>query len=245
MPDAIIRRIREAWNDNSMSHVISESLYDFDLDKRLLRIQDKDFIFVNPGRTSGLSLRGGTHLIKQIRSTAMNVHHHLFRLGPQFSPKSAMAGGQPVKDGVRLRHEKKGGFVNILINVSTIHRFEPGERYRIDVQYTAPLGEMGPFLLFSGAIQPSDYEAARTQLKVDYASKSVTLIVRRAAQFTAYVFEPAKMNYFPTPVTAEYNELGKYYEVRGALNTIMSNFGRAHYFTVAADLKDAAIDENG
>lgn len=141
-----------------------------------------------------------------------------------------------MRDGIRLRHEKKGGFIELGMNVSTIHRFEPGERYRIDLHYNAPLGEPGPFFLFSGAIQPSDYEVAKDLLKVDSASKSVTLIVRRANPFSAYIFEPAKMNYFPTPIPAQFDQQSRSHMVRANFDSLMSNFGRARYFTVAADL---------
>lgn len=235
MPNAMFKRVKQAWLDTTKSHVVSESVYEFDLDSQLLRIQDKDFIFVNPSRKGGLSLPAGSHVIKRIRSTAKEVKHSLFRLEKEFSPNNVIK-GTPAEQDARLKHERKEGFVNLLINVSTIHRFDPGERYRIDLHYTVPLGELGRFLLFSGAIQPSDYEVARNQLKVDSATKSVTLVVRRKAPFTAYTFDPAKMNYFPESVPSTYDETAQCHIVKSDLNTIMQNVGRAHYFTVAADL---------
>jgi len=234
MPEAILKRIEQAWYDTTRSHLISESIYEFDLDNQLLRVQDKDFLFVDPNRKEGLFLPEGNHIIKRIRPSATSIKQSLVHLEKDFTRENAVR-GTSVKEGVRLKHELKGELVDIVMNVSSVHRFEPGERYRVDLLYTAPLGNLGPFLLFSGAIQPSDYNIAR-KLKVDSATKSVTLLVRRTAPFTSYIFEPDKWNYFPQPIISDYHVRDRCHRVKRDLDTTMKDFERARYFTIAANL---------
>lgn len=235
MPESIIRRIKEAWDDPEGSQIVSESHYDFDLDNMSMRIRDSDFVFVNPKGRRALEMRPGQHVIKKIRKTANYVKHSISMLDPDWSPKSIFK-GKPL-DQVKVSHRTTEKFTEIILNVSTIHQFDIGARYRLDLHYEVALNNPRDFLLFTGAIQPSDYYIARDILKVNKARKSVTIVVHRRQPFVGYIFNPEEMNYFPMPEPAR---LGKFdqYKLSHELPKLMDDFDRAHYFTVAADLRN-------
>lgn len=234
MPESIIRRIEGAWDDQGGTQIVSESHYDFDLDKMRLKIRDSDFLFIDPKGKRALEMQPGQHVIKKIRKTANHVKHNFFILDRNWSRKSVFK-GKPL-DQVKVIHRTTEQFTEIVLNVSTIHQFNVGARYRLDLQYEVALNDPCGFLLFTGAIQPSDFYVARKVLKVKKARKSVTIVVRRRQPFDAYIFNPEEMNYFPVPEAAQLGQFEQY-KFSHELPRLMDGFDRAHYFTVAADLR--------
>jgi len=230
VPQAGLTRIRQAWSDSTQTRIISESLYSFDLDDGVLSIEDHDFIFVAKDG-AGLLLPSGTHTIKQIRRTATSVHCAMAKLPHEFTSENIVRGDR-LQD-VRLAHEEVKETIAFTMSLGRSFLLLPGERYRLDLKYSVPLDPHGRILLFTGAIQPTDYDFA-SRLGVRFASKSVTVVIRRSATFTAYFFEPDQMNYFPVPHNATFLKAHKCYQVERDLNALMQQFGRARYFTVTA-----------
>ncbi len=222
MPKPSVERIKQAWS-TTQTRIISESLYSFDLDDGILGIEDEDFIFVAKGG-GGLLLPAGRNTIKQIRRTATSLRYGLMELSQEFTPVNIVS-GELVRE-VPLTHSEGEETTAFTTSLDHPHRLLPGERYRLDLKYSVPLDPHGRILLFTGAIQPSDYDFVR-QLGVKAASKSVTIVIRRSASFTAYFFEPEQMNYFPVPRDATFLKEHKCYQVEHDLSDLMQTFGRA------------------
>ncbi len=233
MQRAMLDRLRAAWTNTTLTQVVSESIYDFDIENNLLRIQDHDFIFVGRDEEAGLSLPPEVYPIKEFRSTATHIGHELLKCANEFSDAGVIPGGTSVSTA-RLELERSPNRNTLAIRIGTAHRFERAGRYRLSLQYSVPLDAGQTFLLFSGAIQPSDYDIV-AKLGVKQASKSISLLVRRSKPFAAYIFEPAKMNYFPERQPAKHSRPYDWHVI-ATLDTVMENYGRARYFTLAADL---------
>jgi hypothetical protein len=229
----IVTRLKETWEDNTESHVHSESIYNFDLDTNTLHVEDYDFIFIGKNKPDSV-LPVGLHSYKKIRHSAQDINAYLFELPLEFSEKNLVLGTKLNSMTFVPQHEVDGTheLKNILMDVKQNHRFEAGKRYRLSLDYKVKLEAINSLFLFTGAIQPADYEVARTKLLIDNAKKSITLILRKKNKFSPYLFNPAEMNYFPNESDIHFEK--NQYRFMYDFPTIMKNYGRAHYFTLAA-----------
>jgi len=222
-------RIGQAWSTDLPTRVMSESLYTFDLDDGVLEIEDRDFIFVSRG-TSALALPKGRHALKQFRRTAKDPKYAFMTLPDEFTSDNILR-GKPVP-GIELEHSVGRDTATFTMTLKEAQPLRAGQRYRLDLKYSVPLNGQGRVLLFTGAIQPSDYDIVN-QLGIQSAWKAVTVVVRRSVKFQAHFFLPEDMHYFPIAEEAGYLAERRCFQVTHTLFATLQGFRRARYFTVA------------
>ncbi|MDP2823551.1 MAG: hypothetical protein Q8O52_12860 [Sulfuritalea sp.] len=230
MPDQVLRQVREACAERPpRSQVISSSRYVFDLDQRIIRIEDRDFVFIGPSPEAGRYSHALTVPIKAINPKAERAVFGIHKLPEIIDSSRALLDGNPLA-GAQLSLTEADGLKQLILDLGPDHEVGMGSRFRIDLNYQMSLTTDGPLFVYTGAIQPSDYVAARKSFGLQEARKTVHLVVQRSTPFHGYVFDPKNGDCYPQPKDAE-SKRGVYlFEQR--IEGPDSNWMRAKYFTV-------------
>lgn len=232
MPDQVLRQVREACAERPpRSQVISSSRYVFDLDQRVIRIEDRDFVFIGPSYQAGRFSHALTVPVKAINPKAENVAHGTHKLPERFDDTRALLNGNPLA-GAHLSLTETDGLKQLILDLAPNHEVCMGSRFRIDLNYQVPLSTDGPLFVYTGAIQPSDYIAARESFGLKEARKTVHLVVQRSTPFQGYVFDPKSGDCYPQPKDAKLKHGVYLFEER--LEGPDGLWMRAKYFTVVA-----------
>lgn len=231
MPDKVLHQVREACAQcPPRSQAISSSTYAFDLDRRLLQIEDRDFVFIGPTPQAGRFAHALTVPVKAIRATAENIVLGVHQLSERIDSDAALLVGNPLP-GATLSVSDSDGLKQVTLDLGPRHQVGIGSKFRIDISYRVRLPADGPQLMFAGAIQPSDYLAAKESFGLETARKTIHLVVQRATPFHGYLFDPAAMNYFPVPqqAVAKHGVFVLEHRIEGPA----ANWMRATYFAVS------------
>jgi len=203
MPDQVLRQVRKACNERPLrSQVISSSRYEFDLDQRVIRIEDRDFVFIGPTYQAGRFSHAVTVPVKAINPKAGKAAYGVHKLPERIDDRTPLLDGNPLI-GAHLSLTEVNGLKQLILDLSPGHEVCMGSRFRIDLNYQVPLVTDGPLFVYSGAIQPSDYFAARESFGLEEARKTVHLFVQRTTPFQGYVFDPKNGDCYPQPKDAE------------------------------------------
>lgn len=230
MPDQVLRQVREACAERPpRSQVISSSRYVFDLDQRVIRIEDRDFVFIGPSPEAGRYSHALTVPVKAINPRAKGVVFGIHKLPERINSTRALLDGNPLA-GAHLSLTEADGLKQLILDLAPGHEVCMGSRFRIDLNYQVPLSTDGPLFVYTGAIQPSDYIAARESFGLKEARKTVHLVVQRSTPFQSYVFDPKSGDCYPQPKDAKLKHGVYLFEER--LEGPDGNWMRAKYFTV-------------
>lgn len=230
MPDQVLRQVREACAEHPpRSQVISSSSYVFDLDQRVIRIEDRDFVFIAPSAKAGRFSHAVSVHVKAINPRAIGAAFGIHKLPQRIDNNRMLLDGNPLA-GASLSIDETDDLKKLILDLGPKHEVGMGSRFRIDLNYQVPLSTDGPLFVYTGAIQPSDYVAARESFGLQEARKTVHLVVQRSTPFQGYVFDPKNGDCHPQPKDAEL-KCGVYlFEHR--LEGPDGNWMRATYFTV-------------
>ena len=230
MPDQVLRQVREACAERPpRSLVISSSRYVFDLDQRVIRIEDRDFVFIGSSPEAGRFSHPVTVPVKAISPRAVNPVSGVHKLPEQVDDDRALLDGNPLA-GASLSLDEVDGLKKLILDLGPKHDVAMGSRFRIDLNYQVPLSTDGPLFVYTGAIQPSDYVAARESFGLKEARKTVHLVVQRSTPFQGYVFDPKLNDCHPQPKDAELKRGVFLFEHR--IEGPDGDWMRAKYFTV-------------
>lgn len=163
--------------------------------------------------------------IPRAESAVFGAH----KLPERIDGARALLNGDPLTDA-SLSLIEVDGLKQLILDLGPDHEVGIGSRFRIDLNYQVPLSTDGPLFIYTGAIQPSDYAAARESFGLEEARKTVHLIVQRSTPFHGYVFDPKSGDYHPQPKDAELKRGVYLFEQR--LEGPDNNWMRAKYFTV-------------
>lgn len=173
MPDQVLRQVREACAERPLrSQVISSSRYEFDLDQRVIRIEDRDFVFIGPSHQAGRYSHPLTLHVKAISSKAVNAVFGVHKLPECVDGNSPLLDGNPLT-GAHLSLTEADGLKQLILDLAPGHEVRVGSRFRIDLNYQVPLTTDGPLFVYTGAIQPPTH------------ARKVPELTRRMALFSS------------------------------------------------------------
>jgi hypothetical protein len=213
------------------TRLLSQTLYQFLPDDDKLIIQDFDVIVLSgdcrhdiPGLT-----------LKSIRR-ARNPKGSYFECEDVTGVRNAIQGKGKEGVGKKLNITAgSNGLMNVHLKTSKLHS---GKIYAFRLDYDVPLGrENTSQLMFSGAIQPSDYHGICRALSLPPdAKKTMEVVVFSTRHFSAWFYDPAKNEYFPHVQESESMADQGYWARRFFDYEITGETQRARYFSMFVNL---------
>lgn len=226
--EEVLRDAEKAFNEGR-SRLLSQTLYQFRPDDNKLTIQDFDVIVLCgqcPHNIQKLTL-------KSIRK-AHTPKGSFFECNDVAGVRAAIRGGAE-KGKQLVISENPDGLMDVCINAPNMHA---GKIYVVRVDYDVPLNRTGSSqLMFSGAIQPSDYHGFCRSIGLPLdAKKTMEVVVFSKYNFTAWFNDPGKNEYYPQAVKPEFDEQRGYIARHPFHHEITSDDLRARYFSIFVDL---------
>lgn len=237
--DEVLRDAEQSVRERR-TRLLSQTLYRFLPDDDKLSIQDFDVIVLfDQCRHNVPKLT-----LKSIRKTGKPKGSY-FECDDVAGVRDAIqgkAGGGKTLDIVA----SPNGLMEVSMNVSKLHA---GKIYVFRVDYDVPLNRGNTSqLMFSGAIQPSDYHGVCRALNLPPdAKKTMEIIVFSTRHFSAWFYDPDKNEYFPQVQKPEYIA-GQGYRARRAFeHAITGESLRARYFSMFVNLcpEDSVFPHEG
>lgn len=226
--EEVLRDAENAFNEGR-TRLLSQTLYQFFPDDNKLTIQDFDVIVLH-----GQCSRNIPKLtLKSIRKAGA-PKGSFFECNDVAGVKAAIRGG--ATNGKTLDiSENQGGLMDVCIKSPNLHA---GKIYVVRVDYDVPLNRTGSSqLMFSGAIQPSDYHGFCRSIGLPLdAKKTMEVIVSSQYHFTAWFNDPRKNEYFPQVVKPKFDVQRGYLARHPFHHEITSDDLRARYFSMFVDL---------
>lgn len=214
--------------DKDQPYLESQSIYSFDLDKRTLTFSDYDLFA--PGRN--LTLHMG-FTVKKISTKVRATQRCELRRALAAAPSLESAYKNSTKASPKeARIEIIDGSVNFkIIDKLTV---KADEALLLVLEYTIDLEGPGKKLLFTGAIQPSDYRNIHNSLRVKDIHKEIVLQVTSKSEFSVRVFNGSQPRAFPDliPGTRQ-KEPSTLFSTRTALALDLQDWERAIYFSIS------------
>lgn len=142
---------------------------------------------------------------------------------------------------------RNDGLRDVFIKDAELHA---GHVYVARIDYSVPLGESGNSeMMFSGAIQPSDYAILSQRLNLPgavNAEKIIEVVISSKHAFSAWFFDPQEKNYFPSRMPAKHSNQTSQFKVRKEFPHKMSVGDlRARYFSFFASLEKYETEKHG
>lgn len=135
MPDQVLRQVREACAERPpRSQVISSSRYVFDLDQGVIRIEDRDFVFIGPSPEAGRYSHALTVPVKAINPRAKGAASGIHKLPEHIDGTRALLDGNPLA-GAHLSLTEANGLKQLILDLAPGHEVAMGSRFRIDLNY--------------------------------------------------------------------------------------------------------------
>lgn len=208
----------------------SQSIYSFDLDSQSLTFRDYDLFA--PARDLVLHM-GFT--VKKISTAVTTVKRCDLRRARADAPSLDEA----VKTSQKIAPEMArvvivDGAVNFKIPDQL--PMTASDALLLVLEYSINLQGQGPKLLFSGAVQPSDYKNIHNSLRVNDIAKQIVLQVYSKNQFSARIFNASNPQAFPQPIHARRRRsAAPTYLIRETLDLDLQDWERALYFSICQD----------
>lgn len=223
--DDVLNDVEQAFK-GGRTRLLSQTLYQFFPDENKLTIQDFDVIVLCGQCRQNIP----KVTLKTIRK-AHTPKGSFFECDDVAGVKAAIR-GQAV-NGVRLDiSDKQNGLMDICLNAPHLHA---GKIYVVRIDYDVPLNrDSSAHLMFSGAIQPSDYQGfcGAIGIPVD-AKKTMEVVVFSKHNFSAWFYDPGKNEYSPPVVEPEFLTQRSGYLARHPFHhEITGNDLRARYFSM-------------
>lgn len=211
-------------------HVTSQSIYYFDIDDQSLTFCDYDLFA--PGRN--LTLHMG-FVVKRISADVTNIKRCELRRANANSASLEAAFKKATKvtpDEARIE------LVDGAVNFKVTDRLDVAadEALLLALEYSVRLESEGPKLLFSGAIQPSDYRNIQNSFRVFDVRKEVVLQAVSHNPFSVRIFNASQPVAFPRPIEAQASRHSPaLFTVRESFSLDLQDWERALYFTICQD----------
>jgi len=211
-------------------HVASQSIYYFDIDDKTLTFCDYDLFA--PGRD--LSLHMG-FVVKRISADVTEVKRCELRRAKADLASLEAAFKKSTKVGA---DEARIELVDGAVNFKVTDRLDVAadEALLLALEYSIGLESQGPKLLFSGAIQPSDYRNIQNSLRVFDVRKEVVLQAVSRNAFSVRIFNASQPVAFPRSIEAQASHHSPpVFSVRESFSLDLQDWERALYFTMCQD----------
>lgn len=226
--DDVLLDVEKAVKDGK-TKLLSQTLYQFFPDDDKLSIQDFDVIVLCDQCRHNIPKL----TLKSIRNT-LKPKGSYFECEDAAGVRAAIQGKAPAGKKLQIS-ANQNGLMDVCMSTSNLHA---GKIYVVRVDYEVPLNrDATSHLMFSGAIQPSDYHefCGSINMPVD-AKKTMEVVVFSRRCFTAWFNDPGKNEYYPHAVKPEYDD-GKGYRARHSFHhEIAGNNLRARYFSMFVSL---------
>lgn len=235
MSENVTFSVEEVLRDAEMAfkegrtRLLSQTLYQFLPDDNKLTIQDFDVIVLHgqcPHNIQKLTLKS----IRKARAPKGSF----FECDDIAGVTAAIRGG--AKNGKKLDiSENQGGLMDVCIKSPNLHA---GKIYVVRVDYEVSLNRDGSSqLMFSGAIQPSDYHGFCRSIGLPLdAKKTMEVVISSQYHFTAWFNDPRKNEYFPQVVKPKFDVQKGYLARHPFHHEITGDDLRARYFSMFVNL---------
>lgn len=222
------------------TRLLSQTLYQFFPDEDKLTIQDFDVIVLCDQCRHNLP----KVTLKSIRK-AHKPKGSFFECDDVAGVKAAIR-GQAVNGEKLDIAEKQNGLMDVCLNTPSLHA---GKIYVVRIDYDVPLNrDNTEHLMFSGAIQPSDYHGfcGGIGIPVD-AKKTMEVVVFSKQNFSAWFYDPVKNEYSPPVAEPKFLTQQSGYLARHSFDhEIRGNDLRARYFSMFVNfIQESGLPSNG
>jgi len=237
--DDVLGDVEQAFK-GGRTRLLSQTLYQFLPDEDKLTIQDFDVIVLWDQCRHNLP----KVTLKSIRK-AHKPKGSFFECDDVAGVKAAIRG--QAENSIKLEMaEKQNGLMDICLNAPSLHA---GKIYVVRIDYDVPLNrDSAAHLMFSGAIQPSDYHGfcGSIGIPVD-AKKTMEVVVFSKRNFSAWFYDPVKNEYSPPVVEPKFHAQRSGYIARQPFHhEITGNDLRARYFSMFVNfLQESGLPSNG
>lgn len=223
--------------DDGVPSLRSVSIYAFDIDKRLLRIEDYDCLLVYKDQP----LEPGSYPVKRIsrRTSGFSAELRSLRSSDKISWSSstknfltALVHAGRVDNTVAQLGRKDS-----LVSLDVEKELIVGEKNHIvlRIAHTISLEGYGKNLFFCGAVQPSDYAASRSHFGIERARKIIKLRAWSSNGFEAWVFKAADQRAYPPTL---HSRRERVYYIEEYVSVAMPEWERARYFGLFVQQND-------
>ncbi len=209
------------------------SIYDFDLDTKILTISDYDCL--SPRDTQRLPL--AEYPIKQISKASLSVPvGRVHNVDPNASTMDeALRHGELEKTAKLIVRD---GQVLLVVSADGLE-CSPRRPIMLSLRYSTRLTGKGNGLIYSGAIQPSDYSEFNRNfghlIDASRVTKEIVVTSRSQHPYTARYFDASSPIAFPQVKVVDKDSKNKYFEDRWTFTVSPGNATRAFYFAVATE----------
>jgi hypothetical protein len=209
----------------------SRTIYDFDLDNRILTVADYDCILPR----QDLSIPAGSYSFKQINKDARHFRdgrvHHLDVIHPSFDVTAANGILEP-----NAHLLSQDGSISLEVNETILCSSQKPIVFAS--KYEVPLtGYTGINMLYVGAVQPSDYVEFNKRfghvVPNNRVAKEIIVATRSTQMYTVRYFDGSKPCAFPTTYQAERSSMTDHFVRRWTMQVMLGSAMRAVYFALA------------
>jgi len=209
----------------------SRTIYDFDLDNRVLVVADYDCILPS----HDMSIPPGRYCVKQINKEISHFRqgrvHHLEMDRSSFDDAAA-------KGALESNAYLRASDGSIVLEVTENFLCSSRRPILFTSKYEVPLsGRKGRNLLYAGAVQPSDYTEFNRQfgqvVPGSRISKEIVIATRSKQMYIIRYFDGSNPCAFPTACQPDRNHITGHFTHRWSMPVVVGSATRAFYFAVA------------
>lgn len=224
----VLRDVETAVKEGK-TRLFSQTLYQFLPDDDKLTIQDFDVIVLCDQCRHNIPKL----TLKSIRKT-LTPKASFFECNDVSGVRAVIRGGAVNGEKLEIAGNQ-GGLMDVRLNASHLHS---GRIYVVRVNYDVPLKrDKTSQLMFSGAIQPSDYHGICKAIGLPLdAKKTMEVVVLSGRPFSVWFYDPRENEYFPTVVKSEFDKRRGYFARHPFHHELKGDDLRARYFSIFVNL---------
>ena len=213
----------------------SISIYGFDIDNNLLRIEDMDVIRF---KEDIVVKKKQVINLKRIRKGTKTPTCNLFKGEGLVNYKELISGQDVLSDNPKIILEDNGESILVSIQIEPPFVIERKCTYALYLQNKFGINGNGQHLFFCGSIQPSDFDGIRRNLGVKKAEKIIEVYIwsKTKKSFPVWSFNGSAACFRPLAEPAKFDRQYRAWKSKTTFNESITDWKRAKYFSVFADV---------